>query len=517
MSNEQAQPKQACSAAPKKKGFKLHFPTAVTVLFIVMVFAQILTYVVPAGNYSKLLYNKEEKTFVITTPDGETEKVPPTQETLDKLGISGKIDDYVGGAISKPVAIPNTYERLDPNPQGVYEFFLAPVKGVYDTIDIILFVFLLGGCIGVLNKIGALNSAVFALARITKGREYILIIVLSLIMVVGGTTFGLGEETIALYPILMPVFLVAGYDAMTCIAVIYVGASVGTMYSTLNPFAIGVATKAAGISMAEEMNWRFIALIIGTIFAVAYVLWYAFKVHRDPSKSVCYDMKDKIEARWGGHKTNLEFTGRMKLSLLVFLGAFIVMVYGIVTDQWWFDNMTVVFLVASFILAFTTGMTEEDYLDTYIAGAGDLMSVALVCGVARAVNILLEKGLVSDSILYYFTGVVTGMSPIVFIIVMLLVYVILGFFINSSSGLAVLSIPIMAPLGDAANVSRAAVIAAYNYGQGLISYITPTGLILCSLAMVEVPFSRWVKFIMPLLIGTVVLNALLLVAQVMIG
>ena len=162
-------------------------------------------------------------------------------------------------------------------------------------------------------------------------------------------------------------------------------------------------------------------------------------------------------------------------------------------------------------------MTEEDYLDTYIAGAGDLMSVALVCGVARAVNILLEKGLVSDSILYYFTGVVTGMSPIVFIIVMLLVYVILGFFINSSSGLAVLSIPIMAPLGDAANVSRAAVIAAYNYGQGLISYITPTGLILCSLAMVEVPFSRWVKFIMPLLIGTVVLNALLLVAQVMIG
>lgn len=518
MSCDVAQCEQKNTETPQKKGFKLHFPTAVTVLFIVMIFAQVLTFLIPAGNYSKMKYDEEKEAFVITKPNGDTEEVAATQETLDKFGISGSIENYTSGAISKPVAIPNTYESLEANPQGPVDFLLAPVKGVYDTIDIILFVFLLGGCIGVLNKIGALNSAVFALARVTKGREYLLIIILSLIMIIGGTSFGLGEETIALYPILMPVFIVAGYDAMTCIAVIYVGASVGTMYSTLNPFSIGVATKAAGINMAEEMNWRFIALVVGTIFAVGYVLWYAIKVRRDPSKSVCYDMKDKIEARWGANAgANLEFTGRMKLSLLVFLAAFVVMISGIVLEQWWFDNMTAVFLAASFALAFTCGLEEEDFMDTYIGGAGDLMSVALVCGVARAVNILLENGLVSDTILHFFSGVVQGMNPIVFIIVMLLVYCILGFFINSSSGLAVLSIPIMAPLGDAVNVSRAAVISAYNYGQGLISYITPTGLILCSLAMVDVPFSRWMKFVTPLLIGTVVLNALLLVAQVLIG
>lgn len=144
------------------------------------------------------------------------------------------------------------------------------------------------------------------------------------------------------------------------------------------------------------------------------------------------------------------------------------------------------------------------------------MSVALVVGVARAVNILLENGYISDTILNYFSGVVTGMSPMLFILVMLVV-IILGFFINSSSGLAVLSIPIMAPLGDAVGISKAAIIAAYNYGQGLISYITPTGLILASLAMVDVPFSRWLKFINPLLVATIVLNGLLLVAQVVIG
>lgn len=517
MADEATLAQQGSPEDPQRKKFKLHFPTAITVLFIVMIFAQILTFIVPAGSYSKLQYNADAEAFVITHPDESTETMEATQDTLTKLGISGKIEDYTSGAISKPVAIPDTYERLDSKPQGVIEFLLAPISGVYDTIDIILFVFILGGCIGVLNKIGALNAAVFALSRLTKGKEFILIIVLSLLMIIGGTTFGLGEETIALYPILMPVFLVAGYDAMTCIAVIFVGASVGTMYSTLNPFAIGVATKAAGINMAEQMNWRFIALVIGSIMAIAYVLWYAHQVRKDPSKSVCYDMKEKIEERWGGQGEVLEFTGRMKLSLLVFLGAFIVLVWGIVAKQWWFDNMTAVFLAAAAILAFTCGLAEEDFMDTFIEGAADLMSVALVCGVARAVNILLENGLISDTILNYFSGVVNGMSPLIFIVVMLLVYIVLGFFINSSSGLAVLSIPIMAPLGDAVGVSRAAIIAAYNYGQGLISYITPTGLILASLAMVDVPFSRWLKFITPLLIATVALNAVLLIAQVAFG
>lgn len=506
------------AAAKPGKRHKLHFPTAITVLFIVMLFAAALTYIVPAGEYSKLTYDASQDKFVVTKPDESTKLMPPTQKTLDKLGVSGKLEDFRNGSISKPIAIPGTYERVTQAPQGVAEFLLAPIQGVYDTIDIILFVFLLGGCIGVLNYMGALNSAVAALSRITRGREYLLIIIiLSLLMVIGGTTFGLGEETIALYPILMPVFIAAGYDAMTCIAVIFVGASVGTMYSTINPFATGVATKAAGIAMSDGMSWRFVALVVGTVMAVAYIMVYAHRVRLDPSKSVCYDMKEKIEKRWGQQGDQIEFTWHMKLSLAAFGLAFVVLVYGIVAYQWWFDYMTAVFLACSIILAFTSGLEEEVFFDKYIGGCGDLMSVALVVGVARAVNILLENGLISDTILHFFSGTVTGMGPILFILVMLVVYIILGFFINSSSGLAVLSIPIMAPLGDAVGVSRAAVIAAYNYGQGLISYITPTGLILASLAMVDVPFSRWLKFINPLLIATIALNALLLVAQVLIG
>ena len=499
-----------------KKRFKLHFPTAITVLFIVMLFAAALTYIVPAGEYAKLTYDEGTETFTITNPDGTTEEREATQATLDELGVSGAIDSFLDGSISKPVAIPGTYQRVEQNPQGALEFLLAPIRGVYDTIDIILFVFILGGCIGVLNYMGALAAGVAALSRLTRGKEYLLIIILSLLMVAGGTTFGLCEETIALYPVLMPVFLAAGYDAMTCIAVIFVGSSVGTMYSTVNPFAIGVATKAAGIAMSEQMGWRFIALTIGTIMALAYVLNYARKVRLDPTKSVCYDFKDKIEERWSSQGEVPEFTTHMKLSLGAFGLAFVVLVYGIVRYLWWFDTMTSVFLACAIFLAFFSGLEEETFMDQFISGAGDLMSVALVIGVARAVNMLLDDGLISDTILYFFSNLVAGMSPVIFIVMMLVVYIILGFFINSSSGLAVLSIPIMAPLGDAVGVAKPAIIAAYNYGQGLISYITPTGLILASLAMVDVPFSRWLKFINPLLGATIVLNALLLIAQAVI-
>lgn len=203
----------------KKK--KISFPSALTVLFIVLIFAAILTAVVPAGLYSKLTYNADHDVFEITTPEGEVTEMAPTQESLDELGVTGNLNKFLDGSISKPIAVPGTYERVDQEPQGVFKILLAAISGVYDTIDIILFVFILGGCIGVLNYMGAFNAAIAALSKVTKGKEYILIILITIIIAAGGTTFGLAEETIALYPILVPVFLAAGYDVMVCIAAIY--------------------------------------------------------------------------------------------------------------------------------------------------------------------------------------------------------------------------------------------------------------------------------------------------------
>ena len=170
-------------------------------------------------------------------------------------------------------------------------------------------------------------------------------------------------------------------------------------------------------------------------------------------------------------------------------------------------------IICAILLAFTSGLGEKNCMDQFIGGAADLMGVALVVGVARGINIILEDGMISDTILEFFSGAISGMNPIVFIILMMLVFIVLGFFISSSSGLAVLSIPIMAPLADTVGVSRSAIVSAYAYGLGLISFITPTGLILASLAMVDVTYDKWLKFIMPLMGMTTVFSAIMLIIQ----
>ena len=152
----------------KKK--KLSFPSALTVLFIVLIFAAILTAVVPAGLYSKLAYNAQSNMFEITDSVGKITEMEPTLETLDELGVTGNLDKFLYGTNSKPVAIPGTYEKVEQNPQGIFQILLAPISGVYDSIDIILFIFVLGGCIGVLNYMGAFNSAIAVLSKITKGK-----------------------------------------------------------------------------------------------------------------------------------------------------------------------------------------------------------------------------------------------------------------------------------------------------------------------------------------------------------
>ena len=218
-----------------------------------------------------------------------------------------------------------------------------------------------------------------------------------------------------------------------------------------------------------------------------------------------------------GHQGEVpKFTGRMKLTLAVFGITFAVLVWGLVTKQWWFDNMTALFLACAIIMAFTSGIGEKNFMDQFIGGAADLMSVALVVGVARGINIILENGMVSDTILAYFSGAISGMNPTIFIILMMFVFIVLGFFISSSSGLAVLSVPIMAPLADTVGVSRAAIVSAYAYGLGLISFITPAGLILASLAMVDVTYDKWLKFIMPLMGITAGFSAVMLVIQLFV-
>ena len=458
-----------------------------------------------SGKYAKLSYDANSSKFVVDLPNGEAKEYQGTQETLDKLGVNVDLKQFTSGSISKPVAIPNTYEQLEKENTTIFgaitTFLKAPIQGLYDSIDIIAFVLVIGGLVGVINSTGAFTAGINALSKALKGKEKWMIVIISSLVALGGTTFGLAEETIAFYPIVVPIFIAAGYDAIVAIATIFLGSCIGTMAATINPFSTVIASNIAGVSIAEGMPLRILALVLGMAITLIYIIRYGERVKKDPTKSLIYSQKEEIEKKFLSDENDEElvrFTLRKKLMLLIFGLSFVVMIYGVKELGWGFIDMTALFLAVTFVMVPLSKQKESEYVSNFVQGAADLLGVALIIALARAVTIIMDGGLISDTLLHSLSGLVSSMSGVVFSVVMYFVYIVLGFFINSSSGLAVLSMPVMAPLADVVGVNRDIIITAYMFGQGLIGIITPTGLILASLAMVDVTYDKWLKFVLPL-------------------
>lgn len=494
---------------------KLKFPTAQTILIVIAIFVAVLTWMIPAGKYDSLSYNATSNTF-IKTSQGETLELPATQETLISLGIKIPIEKFTSGAIYKPIGIPNTYKELDAQPQGWAALVTAPIKGIIAASDIIFLILIIGGLIGIMNITGAFDAGIAWLAKALKGREFILIITVTLLIAAGGTTFGLAEETMAFYPILIPVFLAARYDAMVGLACIFLGSTIGSMCSTINPFATIIASDAAGISWTTGLDNRLIMLFVCITITILYILRYAKRVQKDPTKSLVYDQKEELDAIFGLDtlKGDVKFTNRLRLILTVFSLCFVVMIIGVSFLDWWFVEMTAVFLVGAILIGFIAKIRESVFVEEFAKGAGTLLSVAFIVGIARGVTILMEDGLISDTILYHASTVTEGMNKGIFTNVMLLIYSGLSFFMPSSSGMAVLTMPIMSPLADTVNIGRETIVDTYQYGLGLFFMINPTGLILAALAVVKIGFNKWLKFVFPLFIILLVVTMILLTLSV---
>ncbi|WP_435139506.1 YfcC family protein [Formosa sp. A9] len=495
----------------------IKFPTAQTVLLLIAIFVAVLTWVIPSGKYDRLQYNSETNTF---TQSGQinTNDLPAIQETLEQLQIKIPIEKFTNGDIWKPIAIPNTYHKLQNNPQGIIAFLQSPIRGILESIDVILFVLIIGGFIGIMNFTGAFEAGISGLAKALKGREYVLIIVITTLIAIGGTTFGLAEETIAFYPILIPVFLAAKYDAMVALASIYIGSCMGTMASTVNPFSTIIASNAAGINWTSGLVSRCLVLGIGLIICLAYIINYAQKVKKDASKSIIFNQKEEIEQLFPIHinSATTALNAKFKFILCLFALCFVIMIYGVSRLDWWFLEMTTVFFVGALAIGLIAKIKESEFVDTFINGANDLLGVAFIIGIARGVTVLMEDGLISDTLLYYASSATAGMNKGVFINAMLYIYSALSFFIPSSSGMAVLTMPIMAPLADGIGIGRELVVNAYQFGMGLFAFINPTGLILASLAIVKIGFNKWLKFVIPLIIILLLFTMIVLTISVYI-
>jgi uncharacterized ion transporter superfamily protein YfcC len=487
---------------------KRKFPSAQTIVAI-------LTWIIPSGKYDSLTYNKSDNSFIIESKGNKT-SIPANQKSLDQLNIKIPLENFTNGAIYKPISIPNTYEKVEANPQGFFELVKSPVKGIIEASDVIFLVLFIGGLIGIMNLTGAFDAGILWMSSVLKGREYILIILTTSLIALGGTTFGFAEETLAFIPILIPVFIAAKYDAMVGIACISLGSSVGTMCSTTNPFSAIIASDSAGIDWTTGLYGRVIMLIVCTTISILYILRYAKRVKTDASKSIIFDQKEEMEKLFGtiSETKNIAFNNKLRLIIVLFTASFIIMVIGVSMLDWWFTEMASVFLVGAILIGIVAKINESDFVNAFSKGAGELLSVAFIIGIARGISILMKDGGISDTVLYSTSSFTEGMNKGVFVNALFFIYNGLSFFIPSSSGMAVLSMPIMSPLADTVGIGREVIVNAYQYGMGIFGFINPTGIILATLGIAKIGFDKWLKFVWPLVLVLTLITMVFLTVSV---
>jgi uncharacterized ion transporter superfamily protein YfcC len=476
------------SALPAEPAEKSRFtlPSAYTILFALIVLAAIATWVIPAGTYD-------------LNPDGEP--------------------------------IPGTYQEVDAKPSKILvDSLTAPINGLYGiedatgninyynsgtlfgAIDIALFILVIGGFLGVTMKTGAIQAGIGSLVERMKGRERWLIPVLMSVFALGGSTFGMAEESLAFYALVITVLIAAGYDALTGAAVVLLGCGIGVMGSTVNPFATGIASGIAGVSISDGLVGRLVILLAGLAIGIFFVLRYADRVKKDPSKSAVYDMRAENEARFRAEAEagEITLTGTHKTILAVFALAFAVMVYGVIpwedlgiplpTWWWWFPEMTASFLLFAILIGVIARMREGELTGTFVDGARDLLGVALIIGIARGITVIMNNGQITDTVLHWVERALGDTGEAVFAIVMFALFLPLSFLIPSSSGLATLAMPITAPLAGFVDVPESVVVTAYQSASGLMNLFIPTSaVVMGGLAIARVPYGTYLRWVWPLL------------------
>ncbi len=481
---------------PPSEGRKaMRFPTAFTVLAAVLLVVWGLSFVIPSGSY--------------------------------------EIDAETGGPT------PGTYHevKIDKSlPHQFYKLWNAPTNGLYGiqneagnvSVDnsgtlygaaqIFLFVLAIGAFISVTMKTGAIQAGIGRLALRFQHSPAILIGVLMTIFAIGGTTEGMAEETLGFFVLLIPLTLALGFDRMTGAAMVFLGAGSGVLASTVNPFATGVASDAAGIQVGDGIGLRVVMWFVIVGAAIAYTLRYAYRVRADPQNSVLGpEGMTGAGIELTGDITKIPpLTGRQKGVLAIFFGAFAILIYGFVPwlDIWatifggtfplptftsfYFAQATVLFIVMAVVMGLVAKLGEEGTVTTIIAGASDFLGAALIIVVARAVTVVMKNASITDTILHWAENTVSGTSAVVFAPLALLMNLPIAFLVPSSSGHAALVMPILGPLADFAQLPRSIAVTSFQSASGLVNLITPTSaVIMGGLALSRVGYDKYLRFVLP--------------------
>ena len=501
----------------KKVKKKLRSPSAFTVLFVIIALIAAMTWIIPSGTYeTKPDPNDSEKTVRIAGTYKQTEKV--TTETAED-GTETTVDTR----------------------QGLWDAALAPIKGMSEKLDVIVFVMILGGFLGVVMKTGALDATLGALLRKMQGKEKWLIPILMTFFAIGGTTYGMQEETVAFYALIVPIMIAAGYNAMTAVMVIVLGAGSGVLASTINPFSTGIAANAADVPLGNILGVQSVLFVLTLLAAIIFTMRYASKVKAG---------KYKNDVRYKPVTTELDmsnvpkFTGRRKAVMAIFGLTFLIMVISLIPWEdfniklfsdihewlanipvvsaifgvghstalglWYFNEISTLFLISTLVIAaiYYKQFKEEEVFvpDTFIKGTADILPVALIIAVAAGVGVVMQNGAIQDTIISWGESGLKGAGSLVGILAYLF-YLPMSFVIPSSSGLAAATMPVLAPVANLVGSSKEIIVVAFAAASGLLNMMAPTiASLMGGLALAGVSYRAWLKRSMPIMVVFAVIS-----------
>lgn len=505
----------------KKNKNKFQFPSAYAVLLALTVIIALVTYIIPDVIPAKI-------SDVIMSPI---------------TGMVGIKDMSISQSLNDAMTNGTIKDALDTlkNSQGQYINVWNEGK-LSGAIDVAFFILIIGGFLGVVTKTGALDAGVSSIVKKLKGKELMLIPILMIMFSLGGTSYGMAEESLAFYALITATMLYAGFDPLVAVATVMLGAGSGVLGSTVNPFATGIATSSAGVEINQGVVILMgVALWLSSLLiSIFFVMSYAKKVKADPTKSLLSQAElDNARNTYANNSEGtIELTFKRKLVLGLFLTSFVVMILGVIPWEdfnitffstytgkltgsslgaWWFPELTGWFFIMAIIIGFVYGLKEREIVDAFVSGASDMVGVAIIIGISRGISFMMTNTGLDLYILSGASSVLTGVSGVLFVNMAYIIYIGLSFLIPSTSGLATVSMPIFAPLTAQLGLAPEVMIATFCAGSGIVNLITPTsGVVMGGLSIAKVEYSTWLKFMGKVLITIFIASAIILSIGIML-
>ncbi|MBP5676918.1 MAG: YfcC family protein [Bacteroidales bacterium] len=457
-------------------------PHTFTIVFSLIVIAAALTWIIPAGEYERQIIDS-----------GDTQR---------------------------EVVISDSYHRTDSQPQ-TWQIFSALFNGFVDKADIIVFILMVGGAFWILNNSHAIDIGVMAFLRSIQklsrfrlikkiGVENIIITLVMLMFSLFGAIFGMSEETIAFVVVFIPLAIQMGYDSIVGVCMCYVAAHVGFAGAMLNPFTIGIAQGIADLPLFSGLEYRFFCWIVLTIIGITFVLWYAAKVKAKPEFSPVY----KLDEYW---RNRAESTEQAKLStrhiliLILLLLTIVALVVGVLAFGWYIAEISALFLAMGILSGIIDKQSADNISKLFLAGCKDILSAALVVGLASGIIFILKDGKVIDTLLYGLTRSLAQTGEITSLGVMYIFQTALNIVMPSGSAKAALTMPIMTQFADLINVSRQTTVLAFQFGDGFTNMLTPTsGVLIGVLGIARIPYGTWLKWVWKFIVMLIIIGFLLM-------